>query len=220
MWIFVSGEVIMTRSVPITITVLLILLCDSISTAQTRIHGKKVLALNDLSFTAITPQDASLITETLRSNIILLDTFKVMDHFEMKNILNQMGYQQSSICDKPSCALEIGQLLGVDIVGTGSVSQFGNTYSIGVNLIDVRTGRTIKEVNEFFTGNSDKFIKRGVPLVASKLCGITKEKVKIRKKSIAWFWISGMLGVAITVPVTIILINNKDNISQLPDVIE
>lgn len=195
----------MIKSVTVKIAIMLFVLF-SILTAQT-IPDKKVLAVNELYFSAVSSGDAARITESLIYNIKGLNVYRLMERYEMETILEQTGYQQTSICTRPSCALEIGQLLSVDLVAIGSVSQIGTTFSIGINIIDIRTGRTVKEVNDFYKGKLDKLLNEGLPVIAAKLCGVMQEEMIIkRNKKSAWYWILGGI-IAVTIPLTIILAN-------------
>ncbi|MDO5576197.1 MAG: hypothetical protein Q4F84_03890 [Fibrobacter sp.] len=194
----------MTKSVRVKIAMMLFVLF-SILTAQT--PQKRVLAVNELYFSAISSSDAARITESLIYNIKGLNVYSLMERYDMKTILDQTGYQQTSICTRPSCALEIGQLLSVDLVAIGSISQIGTTYSIGINIIDIRTGRTVKEVNDFYKGDLNKLLNQGLPVIASKLCGITPEMMVVKRNRISpWYWILGGI-IAVTIPLIIILTN-------------
>jgi len=59
----------------------------------------------------------------------------------MEYILAEQGFQQSGSCDSDACHVQMGQLLGVDNLVSGTLVNFGNKYALHLEFVDVATGR-------------------------------------------------------------------------------
>ena len=57
----------------------------------------------------------------------------------MVEILKEQGFQQTG-CVSNECVVEIGALLGVQQMISGSIGRVGETYTIDIELISVQTG--------------------------------------------------------------------------------
>jgi len=174
---------------------------------------KKNIAINTLSANGITPQEASVMTDVLISSLGNTGAFQVLERSKMDEILKEQGFQKSGICDESSCALEMGQLLGVELIGLGSIGLVGKTYAVSVRLVEVKTGKVVIDVNEFFKGSRDDLMTKIIPSIAQKIglanAAKSEEKAVVQKNKggkKGWIIAAAAVGVAaVAIPVAIIL---------------
>ncbi len=90
---------------------------------------------------------AAALSDPLRNELVNTGYCKVCDRANMETILKEVGFQQSG-CTSSECVVQVGRILGVEKIITGSVGKLGNTYNISLQLIDVATGLVDRSVSE------------------------------------------------------------------------
>ena len=88
------------------------------------------IAVNRLDAKGISADEADIITAKLRSELMAVAGYKIMERGKMNDILKEQGFQQTGACSEESCIMEMGQLLGVTHMIAGSVGKIGNSFSI------------------------------------------------------------------------------------------
>lgn len=92
----------------------------------------------------VTEGEASLITDRLRIEIFQTGEVEMMEREQMQDILKEQGFQNSGACDEESCLVEMGQMLGVERMITGSLGRLGATmFMLNLRVIDVGTGKLL-----------------------------------------------------------------------------
>ncbi len=135
------------------------------------LFGAKYLAVIDLEATGVSDTEAKVLTQRLTSKMIELSDYTVVERANIDKILKEQKFQHSG-CTDSECAVEIGQLLNADITVIGTVSKFGDTYTIDSRIINVGTGRALGSAYFTHTGNIDQLIKYGIESVALELLGL------------------------------------------------
>ncbi|HSQ40690.1 MAG TPA: CsgG/HfaB family protein [Fibrobacteraceae bacterium] len=95
----------------------------------------------------VTADQLSFITGTMASELVSTNVFTVLDRGRMDYILEEQGFQQSGACNSQECRVQIGQLLGVDFLVSGTLVKFGPAYMMRVDYLDVQTGQILQSVN-------------------------------------------------------------------------
>ncbi len=90
--------------------------------------------------------DAQAMTERLRARMIEEPIFTVVERERMVTILEEQGFQYSGACTTEECVLQVGRILGVQKMVTGSVTRIGELYSLHLRLVDVETARVEQTV--------------------------------------------------------------------------
>lgn len=93
----------------------------------------------------IRKDEASIITERFRAKLLRTGRYKIMDRAKMTEILKEQAFQQSGLCDSTACSVEIGRLLSVNRILTGSVSKLDNLYTLTARIMDVEKGNILVE---------------------------------------------------------------------------
>ncbi len=114
--------------------------CFSLYANQPVTVAVAVLDLDILAGVPVSYQAA--LTDILRENLFRVNSFRVIERNKMDEILTEQGFQLSG-CTSNECAIEVGQLLGVQQMIAGSVSLIGEMYTVSLRIIDVETGEVI-----------------------------------------------------------------------------
>lgn len=122
------------------------LLCLSLS-AIIHAQAKKTLAVLELNAEGISDSEVRIISDRIRALLFDSGNFSVIEREKMNSVLQEQGFQQSG-CVSDECAVEIGQLIGVQQMVAGSIGKIGNLYTINVRIIDVQSGKVIKTAYE------------------------------------------------------------------------
>jgi TolB-like protein len=127
------------------------------------------IAVMELEARNISRQDAGVLTDKLRSEIIKTRKFNVMERERMNEILKEQGFQQSGVCSTDECAERAGKIVGVSRMVAGSVGRVGESFLVTLRMIDVETGKIVRNVDETIKGGIDVVLESGMASVAQKL---------------------------------------------------
>ncbi|MDP6457203.1 MAG: CsgG/HfaB family protein [Candidatus Marinimicrobia bacterium] len=103
-------------------------------------QDKMAVAVLDLEGRGISALEAATLTDRLRSEMVALGAFTVVERGQMEMILEEQGFQQTG-CTSAECAVEVGKMLGVQAMVTGSIGKLGSMYTVDVRMFDVGTGQ-------------------------------------------------------------------------------
>lgn len=119
----------------------------------------------------------------LRSEIEKIDTFDVIDRFDMDYLIKQKSLNAD--CNSKLCLIEIGKVINADKMFSGSVELIGQQIVVTIHLIDVADGKIEKtQVNEFL--NLPAEIKNMLNISVSEMFGLKVDetlKTKLTKKN-------------------------------------
>ena len=169
---------------------------------------KTTVAILDLEPKGVPETEVSALSDRLRTELFRTGVFDAMERGKMQDILKEQGFQQSGACNTDACAMEVGQLIGVEKMVSGSLGKVGKTYTVNIRMINVRTGRIERSVTEDYTGEIDKLLTVVMKNVAYTLAasvqsdGSKKEGKKVNEQALRsdsgsgkkpiyakwWFW--------------------------------
>ncbi len=136
-------------------------------------------AVLDFEGLGITKMEAVALTQRLSGELVNTQAIILVERGQMSDILEEQGFQQSG-CTSVECAVEVGALLGVQKMITGSFGKIGSSYTIEAKIFSVGTGRTEKAVNKTYKGEVDGLITQ-VELIAWELMGLEPpDDLKVR----------------------------------------
>ena len=135
---------------------------------------RKSFGFTQLAASGIDADDAAMLSLELRNQIEKIGLYSILEFSEIQTLLADQDLPD--ICSDLHCAVVTGQLLGVEYFGFGSIGKVGKTYTISMQLVDVRSGRIIRDITEFFKGNQSAFRKKVIPRFAYKICGLEYKK--------------------------------------------
>ena len=140
------------------------------TTAAQLAEGKVTVAILDFEGRGINQMEAATLTDRLMSEMVSTDAVIMVERNQMAEILEEQGLQQSG-CTSAECAAEVGALLGVQNMVSGSFGKLGNTYTIDAKLFSVETGATIRSSSKTYKGEVDGLLPI-IQIVGWELVGL------------------------------------------------
>jgi len=147
---------------------IIIFIFIGVSFAQDKIP----IAVLELDAVGITSDQASVLTDRLRTELFLQNTFSVLEREKMKEILNEQGFQLSG-CTSNECAIEAGKLIGVQKMVAGKIAKFGKLFTLNIRLIDVETGKVLKTATDDCDCEIETVLTKSLKKVANTLSEIS-----------------------------------------------
>ena len=117
------------------------------------------------------PDIGRAVTEIVRTELIKTGKYEVVERALLNKLLEEQRFQLSDLVD-PTKAVELGKMLGADLILTGSVVKIGSGYTINARFIDVKTGAA-KRAEAIRGYDIDELTYMSI-----KLIGILEQKVK------------------------------------------
>ena len=93
------------------------------------------VAVIDLESKAVSGPEASSITNELRSNIIKIKRFNLIERSRMNEIMAEQGLQSSDMCNSEECYVEMGQIMGVEKLIVGNIGKVGGIFILSIRMI-------------------------------------------------------------------------------------
>lgn len=88
-----------------------------------------------------------MLSDYLRTQLFNTQKYTLVTRENMEQILKEQQFQLSG-CTSQECIVQVGQLLGVRKMFTGSIGKIGATYMLTLKIIDVESGRIEKAETE------------------------------------------------------------------------
>lgn len=132
-----------------------------------------LVAVMPLEARQVAADEALILSEALATELQGTGELRVMERSQMDKILSEQGFQQSGACSGTDCAVQVGQLLGIDRMVVGSVGHLGKTFVLVARMVNVGTGEVMKSTTRQAVGEIDQILTTVVPQVASDLLGRT-----------------------------------------------
>ncbi len=149
-------------------------------TAADLAAGKFTVAVLDFEGRGISQLEAATLTDRLSSELANTNAVILVERSQMSEILDEQGFQQSG-CTTDECAAEVGALLGVQNMISGSFGKLGKTYTIDAKMFSVETGATMKTVSKTYKGEIDGLITE-IEILAWEILGLQPPEHILAKK--------------------------------------
>ncbi len=144
---------------------------------------KTTIAVLDLEAQGMSTSEAAVLTGRLRSILINVGQYTVVDRANMEEILTEQGFQQTG-CTSDECVAEVGKLLGVQNMVSGSLGRFGKTYAIQLQILNVETGAIERSSTYDFEGEIEILLKEGIQTALLRLLGLEESPTAFSATSI------------------------------------
>ncbi len=164
------------------------------------------IAVLDLKSVGISADNSFILSNKLRSDLVNTGGFQVIERGEMTRILEEQEFQQIA-CTEDDCSIvEVGQILGVSHIVTGTVSKMSDLFYLNIKLTDVESGKIIKSIDEYVKGEITTLLIEGMPKVAeefasssgqSKAITITESVPKRKVSTFQWIRRIGGFGIGV-----------------------
>jgi TolB-like protein len=136
---------------------------------------KAQIAVSDLENRGVTKEEALIITDAIASEFLNTRMVRVMERSQMQAVLGEQGFQQSGACNSNECAVQMGQMLGIDYLVVGSVGKLGTVYVLNLRLLDMATAEILYTKNLTVAGGIEMVLTDAAPKLVSDMArGFTK----------------------------------------------
>jgi len=114
---------------------------------------KTTVALLDLTVSEELPKNiAPVLSNLIRQEFVKSEAFDILDRSNMESILKEQNFTMTDNCNSRECAVQVGQLLGVEKMLFGDIGSLGKKILVNLQLVDVSTGKIEKIENESHIG--------------------------------------------------------------------
>jgi formylglycine-generating enzyme required for sulfatase activity len=133
---------------------------------------EELVAVMDLIPQGSRPEEALAVTNQLRTQLLKTGKFTLVDRSQMDEILKEQAFQQTG-CTSEECAVQVGQILGVRKIVSGSVTKLSDqVWQVSLLMLDVESAKTLRAETETYEGSLVTVIRAGVPDLAARLAGV------------------------------------------------
>ena len=154
---------------------------------------RQTVAVIDFDPSGISQQEATSLTNRFRTAVGDVGAMRLVERGKMEEVLQEQGFQQTgctSIVARnllplyfEECAVEVGQLLGVQNMIGGSIGRVGDTFTLDVRMISVQSGISLVTKQKTYAGKIDGLIIE-IEVLAYELFGITiPDELQARRKT-------------------------------------
>lgn len=137
---------------------------------------KPNIAVMELEGNGVSKADLGGLSNRLRTELFKTGKFNVIERSRVDEILKEQGFQQTG-CTNATCAVEVGQLIGVEKIVVGNVDKVGEIYSIDIRMVDVGTAQIEKvAAQDCESCTIGEVLKKTIYNVAKMLSGVLPDK--------------------------------------------
>jgi len=139
--------------------------------------SKEYIAVIDFEANNIRKSDARALTQRLTTELIKVDEYIVVERSQVDKMLKEQKFQHSG-CVNITCAVEVGNMLGAKYIVVGTISLFGQTYTLDARLVDVESSESIRSADYTSSARIDELLVKGVPSIVRQLVGEYDESIE------------------------------------------
>jgi len=157
-----------------------------------------LVAVMPLETNDVTPGEAQLLGDAIGTKLQETGSFRVMERSQMEKILSEQGFQQSGACNGTECAVQMGQVLGIDRMVVGSVGRLGTAWVLNLRMVSVGTGEVVASSSRNQKGEIADLLTELAPQAVSDLTARSSasettaagsaKSADGQKSSSAWVW--------------------------------
>ncbi len=161
----------------------LFLICLFFISTVAQVKKTTVAVISLKGSSGVTQDEADLLSDRLRVELFNTGSVDVMEREQMQTVLKEQGFQNSGACTDEGCLVEIGQILGVQKLITGSIGKIGSLYLVNARVIDIKTAKITKSFSEDVKGSLENVVQR-LPKIAAALCDSQVQTSQKESKSV------------------------------------
>lgn len=163
---------------------------------------KMQIAIMDFDAKDIPRKEAEKISELIRSEMVSVGEFTVIERNQMDKILKEQGFQQTG-CTDISCAVNIGKMLSARKILVGSLMKIAGQIVISGRIVDVEKGvadfgekEQVRDQDDLY-GAVERFVRKFAMKISIKSDVDKYKSVKKANYPTIYGWLSlpfGLLG--------------------------
>tara|TARA_Y100000031_G_scaffold25136_1_gene26974 strand:- start:61 stop:510 length:450 start_codon:yes stop_codon:yes gene_type:complete len=132
------------------------------------VSAQETIAVIEFEGLGISQTEAKALTNRLRDELVNTGKYTVIERGKMEEILKEQAFQQIG-CTSDECAVEVGKLIGVEWMVSGSISKVGNVISVSAKIFAVGTGEIVGSASYDARGDIGDLMMGGMKTVAREL---------------------------------------------------
>lgn len=133
--------------------------CLAVTNKSGHAQSSMTVAIIGFKNSANLPPNVVLsLTNRFRSALANRKTITVLEREKMNEILKEQDFVITDNCNTNDCAIQVGQLLGAQIMVTGEFGKIGDSYTIDIRCIDVQSGRIFSPLNLNHNGQPEQLL--------------------------------------------------------------
>ncbi len=121
--------------------------------------------------------EGGALTDRLRTDLVNLGTFTVLDRARTEQVLKELAFQQEGVTD-PGQAVRIGKLLNVEFIVTGRVARLPNAYQVNAQIIQVETAEVVRSETLLHRGDIIGLLSENMGTMAVRLGQVEAKKAE------------------------------------------
>jgi len=164
------------------IVILLTLITCSYVFAQNNQEATRIAVLDFDTSGGLSEMEAATLANRLRSMLVKTNVFVVLERAVMDDILQEQGFQQTG-CTTTECAVEVGKMLNVQKMVSGTTGKLGRTWTMDISLIDIKTSQIEKSFFRDYKGEIDGLLNV-MESVAEQIADITGQKATAESEKV------------------------------------
>ncbi len=129
------------------------------------------IAILDFDAIGISVSEAKVLSNRLGTHLVAIGKWRLIERGQVQQILVEQDFNLSG-CVSDECAVEVGQLLGCELMLAGSFGLFRGIYTIDMRIIDVETGGILRSTSYDVRGDAQLMLTEGLEGAARKLAGM------------------------------------------------
>lgn len=102
--------------------------------------AKPTIAVPDLLAWRTPAEDATVLSQFVRTAVVKSDAYAVVDKNNMDKVLAEQAFQQTG-CTSQECAVKLGRILKVDRILIGTYGVYEDSRVLTAQIVEVETGR-------------------------------------------------------------------------------
>lgn len=126
--------------IPVCVALLFLMLMNA---GLLMAEEKANVAVLDFSAKNVSKNDADILADFFRSELIKTGKFNVLDRNRIQKIADEQRFQASGMTDV-NTIVKIGKLINAQYVFVGSYSRLDTIFMLNIEMINVQTGRIEK----------------------------------------------------------------------------
>lgn len=158
------------RNYKLQILILTLMMLNMLPDARAANGDKRVekirIAVMDLRAEGVSAKTSRAVTNMLRTNLINLNKFRVVERSQMDQIMKEQGFQQTG-CTDQDCAVQVGKVLSARKMLIGEISSIGNSLLMTIRIVDVE--RAEAEFAEMERSPDENHLDAAVTALTGKL---------------------------------------------------
>ena len=135
------------------------------------------IAVFPLENNGLKDSEVRTLTERLQGELVKIGGYTVVERKKIEKVIQEQKFQMSGLIDE-KYLIDIGKMLGAELIVLGNVGKVGNIYTVSARIVNSKTAEILRSAN-YDTGTSiSNLLTVGMANIAHKLISGSDSTVK------------------------------------------